>query len=272
MVGLGTYQVKGEVCTAVVLEALKIGYTSIDTATVYRNGNEIGEAVRCSGIKRENMFITSKIGPSEQGESSAYDAVLRNLAQLGTGYIDLMLIHWPGVAKTSPSSELNRESRKGSWRGLMRAKHEGLVRDIGVSNFNISHLEDFIYDPSLEVPAVNQVELHPLCTQMPLRNFCSSHGIVVQAYSSLGSGANELLHHPLLQNLSVKYNISCSELLLLWAIQQNIPVLPKTKSINRLSINLLLQCNNVKLLEQDIEDISNLNEDHHFCWNPINIA
>ena len=146
MCGLGTFKSKGEDCTAACVAALQAGYRLIDTARVYRNEAAVGAALRLAqegqGLPREEVFLTTKIPPTEQGEEAAYAAVLSSLQQLDVKYIDLVLLHWPGKAKTPLNSPLNQQARRGSWAALIRARREGLVRDIGVSNFTQAHLED----------------------------------------------------------------------------------------------------------------------------------
>lgn len=161
MVGLGTFQLKGEQCVIVVERALKMGYRLIDTARCYKNEKEVGLAIINSGIPRNELFITSKIAPTEQGENS-YDCVENTLKTLGVEYVDLMLIHWPGANKRHPSSEDNKVLRRATWRGLMRSKANGLVRYIGVSNFTVEHLQDFIDICGYEKPVLNQVSLQSL--------------------------------------------------------------------------------------------------------------
>lgn len=157
---VGTFQLKGEVVKEVIRHALAQGARAIDTASVYRNEAEIGLAIRDSGVLREHVFITSKLGPSEQGYEAASQAIRASLERLQTTYLDLYLIHWPGVSKTPATSSKNSEERLGSWRALEEAQQRGLARHIGVSNFEISHLEE-LQTHARVLPAVNQVEFHP---------------------------------------------------------------------------------------------------------------
>ena len=157
---VGTFQLKGEVVKEVIRHALAQGARAIDTASVYRNEAEIGLAIRDSGVLREHVFITSKLGPSEQGYEAASQAIRASLERLQTTYLDLYLIHWPGVSKTPATSSKNSEERLGSWRALEEAQQRGLARHIGVSNFEISHLEE-LQAHARVLPAVNQVEFHP---------------------------------------------------------------------------------------------------------------
>jgi len=160
MCGLGTFKSKGEDCTAACVAALQAGYRLIDTARVYRNEAAVGAALRQvqdegQGLPREEVFLTTKIPPTEQGEEAAYAAVLSSLQQLDVKYIDLVLLHWPGKAKTPLNSPLNQQARRGSWAALIRARREGLVRDIGVSNFTQAHLEDVCFQsPQVRAVAV----------------------------------------------------------------------------------------------------------------------
>lgn len=142
---------------------------------------------------------------------------------------------------------------------------------VGVSNFTIAHLADLLSDPSNEVPVVNQVELHPLCAQRALREYCASKGILVQAYSSLGQGSDGLLEHSVIVQIAAKHKISPADVLLLWAVQQGIPVIPKTKTSCRLESNLLRHCEEIELDAADMELIDSLDVDHHYCWNPAKV-
>lgn len=271
LIGLGTFQLKNEECTTIVCHALHYGYRLIDTARCYKNEKFVAAAIKISGIPREKIFITSKIAPNEQGEENSYEAVKNALLNLNSHWIDLVLIHWPGCAKVALSSIENKIKRISSWRGLMRAKKEGLVKDIGVSNFTIEHLNDLLSIEELESPAINQIEIHPFCIQEDIRQYCREKGIVCQAYSSFGQGSSDLLNHTDIVTISEKYEIQCSEVLLLWAVEQSIPVIPKTTSISHLNLNLLKSYQQNTLTNEDIKLISNLNRNHHFCWNPSTV-
>ena len=273
LLGLGTYKLKGELCADAVVNALEFGYNLIDTARCYRNEQDIGKSL--STISRDKIFITSKVPPDEQGEELAYASVCDSLKKLNTAYIDLMLIHWPGASKRPPTSSENRNLRLGSWRGLIKARNEGLVKFIGVSNFTVDHLKELIEVEGLEVPFVNQVEFHPLCQQRTLLLFCTRHGVKLQAYSSLGSGASELLQHPVILSIATKYTLTVSALLLLWAMQQQVAVIPKATSQKHLldNYNVFVQYQNgFRLAEEDMNAIGELEKDHHFCWNPSTVT
>jgi diketogulonate reductase-like aldo/keto reductase len=270
--GIGTYKLRNGICIDIVEKSMQLGYRHIDTARCYRNEKEIGIAIKNSGINRQDIFITTKIAPNEHGEK-AYDAVQSSLVNLQTDYIDLVLIHWPGASKHLPSSKDNLRLRKETWVQLTRSKKEGLVRYIGVSNFITSHLEEFASEPDFEIPYLNQTELHPLCSQPELRSYCARHGIIVQAYSSLGQGDARLMKHPVMIDIATQCSITPSEVLLLWALQQNISVIPKTTSYEHLATNLkLISDEGPRLSHSQLDTLNSLNCDVHFCWDPHTVS
>ena len=310
ILGLGTYQMNPNECESAVLNAIKVGYRLIDTARIYRNeiavGNGIRKAISNNYItKRSDIFITSKIAPTEQGEERAYIAVQKTLESLGfskssgDNYIDLMLIHWPGVSKTPLDSGMNSKVRKGSYKALVRAQNEGLVKDIGVSNFMIKHLQD-LEESSLPLPVINQFECHPYCTQIDLREYCYSKGIIIQAYSSLGRGSSvisnsrvnnnnnnnnndnleiSLLCNPKVVQISQEINATTAQVLLLWAIQQGICVIPKSVNEDRIEanyqvMNRFINSNDYGMLLDDgqIKNLTDLHNDTHYCWNPNKVT
>ncbi|KAJ1934452.1 hypothetical protein FBU59_005693, partial [Linderina macrospora] len=172
--GLGTWQQRdADVVKRVVGQALTTGYRLIDTASVYRNEEAIGQMLSSifndpgSSVQREDIWITSKLAPTQQGYEQAKQAVLASLEKLQTDYIDLYLIHWPGASKLKPDSPKHREMREGSWRALEELYAQGKVRSIGVSNFTKRHLEEMQEYATVQ-PMVNQCEMHPLCQQTEL--------------------------------------------------------------------------------------------------------
>uniref|UniRef100_A0A7S3DJC3 NADP-dependent oxidoreductase domain-containing protein n=1 Tax=Palpitomonas bilix TaxID=652834 RepID=A0A7S3DJC3_9EUKA len=250
-VGLGTFRVKGEDCYNIVREALRVGYRLIDTASVYRNEKEVGDAIRDSGIPREEVFVTTKLSPRDQhGYEAAMRAMRMSISRLNVGYIDLFLIHWPGRSGKRLEPKDNYQMRMESWHALEDLVEEGVVRSIGVSNYTQRHIEQMLTgtytnakDGSTRAivipPSVNQVELHPLYPQTPLRRYCDLKGIHVQAYSSLGQGDERLLKHPLLEYASRKCDVSPFHLLLHWGLSIGCSVLPRTSNIERVESNLI---------------------------------
>ncbi|GGL51844.1 aldo/keto reductase [Sporolactobacillus putidus] len=211
--GLGVWQIRdGEEVINSVKYALKTGYRMIDTAAVYRNESGVGEAVRQSGLPRESLFITTKA--VDQGYDATLKAFEDSTARLGIDTIDLYLIHWP-----------IGEHYKETWKAMERLYKDGRVRAIGVSNFGPQHLETLLQDAEV-VPAVNQIEVHPLLTQVALRNYCYAKGIKVESYSPLGSGA--LLDNPDLSTIAGKYHKSVAQLLLRWNVQNDMIAIPRS--------------------------------------------
>lgn len=191
--GLGVYKVKdGDEVIHSVKAALEVGYRRIDTASIYKNEEGVGRAIRESNVSREDIFVTSKVWNKEQGYDSTVQAFHNSLNRLGFDYLDLYLIHWPVEGKY-----------KETWKALEYLYKEGKVRTIGVSNFHIHHLEDLMEDAEIK-PMVNQVELHPYLTQIKLREYCQKHHIQIEAWSPLMHG--KLLNHEVLVEIGKKYN------------------------------------------------------------------
>lgn len=279
LLSFGTYKIKGRAAYDAVLCALACGYRSIDTARCYNNEDEVGSAVLSSGIPRSELFITSKIAPWEmKSEEDSYAAILASLCALKMDYIDLMLIHWPGRAKTPIDSPENKIARLESWRALKRAKAEGRVLKIGVSNFTIAHLQDLLDEDSLsssclDPPAVNQVERHPLYQQSELMAFCRSRGIALQAYSPLGCADARVLRNPQLEQTAAEAGVSVAELLLLWQTQQEVPLVVKSVSPARIEGNLLCVTGARPLDERILQRIQVLGAETSLkcCWDPSSI-
>ncbi|KAJ3130487.1 hypothetical protein HK098_000052 [Nowakowskiella sp. JEL0407] len=248
----------------------------IDTAAVYRNEEDIGEAIsqliRNGLVQRQDLFITTKIAPKDQGEDKAYKAVLESLRKLGPDvkYLDLVLIHWPGTQGTAVQSSINRDNRLGSWRALERLYKEHQIRSIGISNFNIQHLQNLMENCEI-LPHVNQVELHPLYNQSSLREYCRNHNIFVQAYSSFGEGRflDGSINVDELRQIASMYSASVAQILLAWGMQIGCGVLPKASSKERLLENL--HSINVILTDEEVNQISGLMlkyGEKKFCWDP----
>ncbi|WP_409274098.1 aldo/keto reductase [Neobacillus sp. SCS-31] len=253
--GLGVYKVEeGTQVEATVSEALRLGYRLIDTAALYQNEEGVGRAVRQSGIPRKEIFITTKVWNNDQGYESTLKAFETSLAKLGLEYIDLYLIHWPVKGKYIET-----------WRALERIYEEGKVRSIGVSNFNIHHLEDVMGQSSLK-PAVNQVELHPALAQKELREFCGKNDILVQAWSPLARG--RILADPVLTALAEKNKKTPAQVILRWHLQNGIAVIPKSVTPARLKENADIF--DFELSTEDMELINSLDVGTRFGADPDN--
>ncbi|KRX06729.1 NADP-dependent oxidoreductase domain [Pseudocohnilembus persalinus] len=271
-IGFGTYQLKEPDCYNSVLYALQIGYRHIDTASIYKNEKYIGQAIKDflqqnkdKGIKRNDLFIVSKINPSEQGYEKTIQAVQDIISRLQLEYIDLILIHWPGVKKFDPSSPDQKEIRQGSWKALNELKKQNLVKNIGVSNFLQRHLES-LEELNLEIPAINQFELHPLLLNQQLVDYCNKKQIQVEAYSSLARQDEKLYKNELMIEISQKYKKSISQICLKWSIQKGNVVIPKSKTQKYIAQNLDIF--NFQISEEDMQKINKMDLNFHTCWNP----
>eukprot|EP00617_Octactis_speculum_P018046 CAMPEP_0185761584 /NCGR_PEP_ID=MMETSP1174-20130828/20518_1 /TAXON_ID=35687 /ORGANISM="Dictyocha speculum, Strain CCMP1381" /LENGTH=283 /DNA_ID=CAMNT_0028442879 /DNA_START=63 /DNA_END=914 /DNA_ORIENTATION=- len=283
---MGTFQLKGDIVKAMVCEALALGARAFDTASVYRNEAAIGEAIVESGIARSELFLTSKLGPSEQGYESAKRAIHASLERLKTGYLDLYLIHWPGSVKTPQASPKNRENRLDSWRALEEAQAQGLARHIGVSNFNVSHLQDLLVQSRIP-PAVNQVEFHAEYWDRPLLKYCEENKILVQAYSPLGSpaGKDSVLAQSPVVDIASRLGLSEAQILIKWGIQRTNghSVVFRTSNCAHLPENLAVDAV-PSLFDADLRLIDAVTAstgdkgpcaagaNAKYCWDPSGIA
>ncbi|PSC74818.1 glyoxal reductase-like [Micractinium conductrix] len=230
-VGLGTFRLRGADASGAVAAALEAGYRHIDTASIYKNEGEVAAGIAASGVPRREVFVTSKVSPYQQGEAAATAACKASLAALGRP-IDLMLVHWPGVARQDAAAPGNADARRQTWRVLERYHREGAFRAIGVSNYEVRHLAELLSYAEV-APAVNQVECHPRWQQRELRAFCSDHSIAVVAYCSLGSGA--LLQDPTVQAVAASTGVTPAQALLLWGLRRGCAVIPKSADPRRIA-------------------------------------
>jgi diketogulonate reductase-like aldo/keto reductase len=222
--GLGTFQTRsGRETRDAVLHALKVGYRHIDTASMYGNEEDVGAAIKESGIRREEIFVTTKLWNSDHGYDSALAAFEKSSRRLDLSYVDLYLIHWPV-----------QRLRNETWRALETLLKERKCRAIGVSNYMIRHLEELVENSST-VPAVNQVEFSPYLYQKDLLEFCRKNGIQLEAYSPLTKGHK--LSDPKLAALASKYSRSPAQILIRWALQHQIVVIPKSSKGERITEN-----------------------------------
>ena len=224
-VGLGVYQATaGTVAVKAVRDAISCGYRHIDTAKIYGNEESVGQAVRESGVPREQVFITTKLWNSDQGYNQTFKAFEKSLQRLGFETVDLYLIHWP-------ASELRGES----WRALEKIYGDKRVRAIGVSNYMVQHLEELRKSGGM-LPHVNQIEVTPFLQQREVRAWCREHGVVVQAYSPLTKGHR--LNDPRLVSIAKRLGKSPAQVLLRWGIEADVVVLPKSVTPSRMAENL----------------------------------
>lgn len=225
--GFGVYQSpRGEVTRLAVGEALRAGYRHVDTARIYNNEEDVGAAIRESGIERSEVFVATKLWNDDQGLESALRAFDASLDRLGLDYVDLYLLHWPVPRR-----------RLESWRALERLHEQGRVRAIGVSNFMVHHLEELLEHARVP-PAVNQIEISPFLQQREVRAACTRHGIAVEAYSPLTKGVR--LGHPTLVEVAARAGRSVAQVLLRWGLQHDLVVLPKSTRPARIAENAAL--------------------------------
>ena len=226
--GFGVFQIPPEETQEKVEEALSVGYRHVDTAAIYGNEEGVGAAVAATGVRREDVFVTTKLWNSEQG----YDATLRafeaSLERLGTGYVDLYLIHWP-----MPSRDLYLDT----WRAFERIKEEGGARSIGVSNFRVEDLERLEREAEL-LPTVNQVELHPRLQQPELRAWHTDHDVATEAWSPLAQG--DLLNDGTIETVAAHHHKSPAQTILRWHLHLGNVVIPKSANPERIRENFEL--------------------------------
>lgn len=259
--GLGTFRVEpGESAYETVLTALKIGYRHIDTAQMYHNEASIGEAWRASGIKREDLFITSKMRDFFGGDLDKIEERFnQSLKDLQTDYLDLFLIHWP-----SHDWSLNQKA----WTLFEKLYEEGKVKAIGVSNFQIHHIDNLL-ETAKVVPQVNQIELHPGLQQKRVRQYLAEKGIAVTSYGPFMKG--EIFQGAMLETLTEvgnKYNLSPAQTVVAWGISSGIIMIPKSVNEERLKQNFDARL--VKLDKEDIEKIDKLNRGRRVYTDPDN--
>lgn len=270
--GLGTFKMKGEMCVESVKEALLNGYKLIDTASIYKNEEEVGRAIRESGILRETLFITSKISPYQTGYDGALKAVNDSLQKLGVDYIDLILIHWPGSSGMKSMDPLQLEKRISTWQGLEAAKKSGQVHSIGVSNFAVRHLDHLCSSPLVSIaPAVNQIEIHPYYPQSEVVSYCKGKSIALQAYSSLGQG--NLLKDTVVLGIATELKCDPAQVCLRWALQHGYAVIPRSSNPDRIRENAHAADGTLTLSENHIQalDLLCVNNLQKFCWDPESV-
>lgn len=231
-IGYGTWQTpEGEECIGATLRALDFGYRHIDTAAIYRNEMSVGEAVKRSGIAREDVFLTSKVWNKCRGYDMVMSAFERTVGKLGVDYLDLYLIHWPASKKQYENpDEINLDT----WRAMTELYKAGRIKAIGVSNFKPHHLAPLM---ETEVaPMVNQIEYHPGYMQNETVEFCKKNGIALEAWSPLGSG--RVLSDPDLSRIAEKYGKSVAQICIRWCLQNGVIALPKSVTESRIKQNL----------------------------------
>ncbi|MGX7014911.1 aldo/keto reductase [Vagococcus silagei] len=254
--GLGVFQIPNDETAEVVKNGIINGYRLIDTAQIYGNEEGTGQGIQdglvATGLKREDLFITSKVWNDHLTYDETIASFNESLKKLQTDYLDLFLIHWPG-----------KDGIKASWEALEALYFEGKIKAIGVSNFEVHHLKELLSYAKV-VPVINQIELHPKLSQESIRNFAAQHGIKIQAWSPLMQG--QLLKHPVIEEIATKYNKSTAQIILRWDLQQEILLVVKSVHANRMKSNA--DVFDFELDEADMARITALNESLRVGPNP----
>ena len=260
-IGYGTWQTPdGETARNCVKNAIELGYRHIDTAAAYGNEASVGEGIRDSGVKRDELFITTKHWISERGYEKTVKAVETSLTALGLDYLDLYLIHWPMVKKIDENWE---EINADTWRGFEKMYKDGKIRAIGVSNFLPHHLES-LKKNSTVAPMVNQIEFHPGYTQMDTVKYSQEKGMLVQAFSPLGCGA--VLADATLAEVAAKYGKSVAQICLRFVLQSGLNVLTKSVTPSRILENT--QIFDFELSAEDMATIAAMPQLGFTGWLP----
>lgn len=252
--GFGVYLIWDyEECKKAVLAALKAGYRHIDTAQLYKNERAVGDAIRESGISREEIFITTKIWTTNYGYDKAKAAIQKSLDRMKIDYIDLMLLHQ------------RFEDYIGAWKALEEAVHEGKIRSIGVSNFTQEQVLEIMNAGTIK-PVVNQVECHPYFQQNEMQAFLEKHDMLLEAWYPLGHGDKKLMKEPVLAALSQKHGKSVAQIILRWHIQKGHIVFPK--SVNEQHIKDNIDLYDFELAIEDMSKIDAMNKSKSYFNRP----
>jgi methylglyoxal/glyoxal reductase len=255
VLGLGTYKnTNQKEITNSIKSAYENGIKHIDTAEVYFNEPIIGKAIRELNIDRKELFITSKVWNSDQGYDSTLKAFEHTVNNLQTDYLDLYLIHWAVEDKFIDT-----------WKAMERLYKQGVIKNIGVSNFQKHHLET-LFDNTTIIPAVNQIELHPYMIQKELRNFCNQHNIIIESWSPIAKGA--VTKDKILQNIGKKYGKSAVQVTLRWHFQLGLVTIPKSTNSERIAQSA--DVFDFELSESEMNEICNLNKNTRFGPDPDN--
>ena len=253
MYGLGVSQADEATADAVMI-AIANGYRMIDTAKAYGNEKEVGEGIRRSGINRKEIFLTTKLSVPDMTAGRAREAFEQSLERLKMDYVDLYLLHWPVV-----------EQIESSWKQLEDFYRQGLIRNIGVSNFQIHHLKDMV--PYMTItPAVNQIECHPLLVQAELRDFCEELGIINEAWSPLGRA--KIFEEPVLKSIAQHHDRTVAQVVLRWHIEHGTIVIPKSTKRERIIENS--QIFDFSLTQEEVNKIDAMDKHQRFGSDPDN--
>ncbi len=252
--GFGVWQVPDAEVTDAVATALEVGYRSIDTAAAYQNEDGVGRALARTDVPREEIFLTTKVWNDEQGYESTLRSFDASAKRLGQEVVDLFLIHWPVPSK---------DAYVDTWRALLELRSQGRIRAAGVCNFQPAHLQRLL-DETGELPALNQIELHPRLQQAELRAFHAQHGIVTEDWSPLASG--ELLSDPVIAGIAQRLSRTPAQVILRWHVELGNVVIPKSVTPSRIAENFAIF--DFELEPADLAAIEGLNRDERTGPDP----
>lgn len=255
-IGLGLWQnTDPEQFSTAFQAAIDSGYRHFDGAQAYDNEDLLGEAWTRSGIKRDQLFITTKINIRNFGQKHLQPSFNKSLDELKTDYVDLLLLHFPVSL-----------FRKNAWKELVEIQKQGKARSIGVSNYTIRHLQEMA-DYSDTVPVINQVELHVFLQQPELIEYCHTNGIVVEAYSPLARSKD--LDNQVIQHIATKHHKTNAQVMLRWLVQQGLVVIPKSVTPARIEQNFDIF--DFELDSTDMDQIKTLDKNMRTCWSPVHV-
>lgn len=253
VLGFGTFKAKdGEEAYHAVLEALKAGYRHIDTAAIYQNEESVGQAIKDSGVPREEMFVTTKLWNSQQTYEQTRQALEKSIEKLGLDYLDLYLIHWPNPKQLRENDAWKTRNAE-VWRAMEDLYQEGKIRAIGVSNFLPHHL-DALLETATIVPAVNQVRLAPGVYQEEVVAYCREKGILLEAWGPFGQG--ELFDSKQVQEIAANHGKSVAQIALAWSLAEGFLPLPKSVTTSRIQANL--DCFGIELSHEERETLKTI--------------
>jgi diketogulonate reductase-like aldo/keto reductase len=261
---LGVYLMSGREADSAVKDALQSGYRAIDSAQMYRNERECGQAIlswlsdpeaNTTGLKREDLFFASKLA-SNSSYNAARKSIKQSVQACGLGYIDLFLLHSPYGGKTA---------RLASWKAVEDAINEGEVRTGGVSNFGVKHLEELIASKPRIMPSVNQIEVHPFNTREEITSFCQQNNVLVEAYAPLARALR--MKHPTITALAKKYSCTPAQLMVRWSLQKGFIPLPKSVQKSRIQANGKIDFFEIE--QEDVAKLTALDEYLVTDWDPV---